>query len=91
MRGYLSSNGATMTIIKLSGGDLGSKQLLVRGDLWVSSAPIEMMNGHGWQPTPHRSADVGQTGEGLAALGKQLAARAYSIPADGFDCRVEEL
>jgi hypothetical protein len=80
-----------MTIIKLSGGDLGSRELLVRGDLWVSTAPIEMMNGHGWQPTEHRIADAGQTTGGLAALGKQLAARAYALPAEGFDCRVEEL
>jgi hypothetical protein len=79
-----------MTIIKLSGGDLGSKQLLVRSDLWVSTAPIEMMNGHGWQPTPHQSADAGQTVEGLAALGKQLAARAYALPTDGFDCQAVE-
>jgi hypothetical protein len=80
-----------MTIIKLSGGDLGSNTLLVRGDLWVSSATIEMMNGHGWEPTPHRAAEVGQTAEGLAELGKQLAARNYGLPADGFECRVEEL
>ena len=81
----------TVTIIKLSGGDLGSQTLLVRGDLWVPSAQIHMMNGHGWVPTEHRSTDAGQTVEGLTALGKRLAAAYFDGEAGQFECDTEEL
>lgn len=84
-----------MTIIELTGGDLGVETVLVRCNLAEASAPVEVDyrtdGGEGFVGTQYQCADCQHTTAGLIAIGKRLAASAVEVPEEEFDCDSEIL
>lgn len=80
-----------MTTIKLSSGDLGIEEMMVRCNLAEASAPVEVdyCTGDGWEPTQYQCADCRHADAGLIAIGKQLAAQAVEMAENEFDCDAE--
>lgn len=71
-----------MTTIKLSGGDLGRKVLLVRCNLLHAASPVEAKYSAegGWETTQYQCADTRHRNSGLADIGRELAAKALELP-----------
>jgi hypothetical protein len=88
-----------MTTIKLSNGDLGAEEMLVRCNLSEASAPVEVdyCEGSGWQPTQFQCADACHRTSELICIAKGLAAEALEMQhydGDGneiFRCDAEEV
>ncbi len=81
------------TTIKLSDGDLGNEQILVRCDLSEASAPVwvDYCEGEGWSRTQYQCADTNHRTSGLIDIGLILAARAVELADDEFDCIAEDI
>lgn len=82
-----------MTTIKLSGGDMGSEEMLVRCDLSQAASPIEVdyCTGDGWESTQYQCADASHRTYNLVAIAKTLASRAVEVPAARFACDADEI
>ena len=80
-----------MTIITLSGGDLGSEIIRLRCDLTRAESPVEIdyCTGDGYEPTQYQCADCSHRQSGLIAIGRILAARAMEIEECACDSAVE--
>jgi hypothetical protein len=87
----LNEPDAKQTTIRLSGGDLGSEQMMVRCNLSDASAPVEVdyCEGEGWQGTEWQCANTSHRTSGLIDIAKQLAAAAVLIPEEEFECDAE--
>ncbi len=81
-----------MATVRVSGGDMGSEEILVRCDLRNASATVEVdyRNGEGWQPTQYQCADCRHTVDGLEAIARSIAASAVEIPLQRFTATVSE-
>lgn len=81
------------TVIRLSGGSLGSEKMLVRCDLSEASSPVQVNDcmdiAPKWDSTPYQAANARHTIAGLAELGKQIAAKEMEDP--DFDCEWEDV
>lgn len=81
------------TTIKVTGGDMGCEELLVRCNLSEASAPVEMdyCTGRGWRGTQYQCADARHTVAGLGKIAKRLAAAAVEMSEDEFSANCEEV
>lgn len=80
-----------MTIVKLSGGDLGGETMRVRCDLTRAESPVQVdydCDGN-WTPTQWQCADARHSVAGLTAIAERLAAEAVQVPEDDFSCESE--
>jgi hypothetical protein len=79
-----------MTTIRLSGGGLGSDTMDVRCDLSQAASAVQANYrtepDSTWVPTQYQCADARHTVEGLAEIGRRLAARACEMPIEAFGC-----
>lgn len=75
------------TVLKLSGGSLGSDRVKIRGQLSVSEGRIDVdyCEGNGWESTGHSCYEVRNAAQ-LAALGRELAADAIQMDRAAFSC-----
>lgn len=81
-----------MTTLRFFGGSCGSDQFFVRCDLSQASAPIQQSgDGVEWGGSQYQCADARHTNDGLASIGKKLAARCFEVRAEEFSCELEEV
>lgn len=86
-----------MTVVRLSGGDLGSEQMLVRCNLSEASWPVEVNyctgdeDGDGWESTQYQCADARHRLSGLIEIGEVLAAAAVEVAPSEFSCESSEV
>lgn len=87
-----------MRTIRLSGGDLGGEQILVRCNLSEASSPVEVdycnepgEYGQHWEGTQYQAADCQHRISRLIEIGERLAAQAVEMSEDDFSCDCEEI
>jgi hypothetical protein len=80
-----------MTTLKIT-CDSVSESLLVRCDLALAAAPVEvnyLVDDCGWESTQFQCADAHHTINGLAAIGRQLLSGALHDINDGLKTEYE--
>ncbi len=82
-----------MRTLKLFGGDFGGEEMLVRCDLVQATSTIEHYcdEAGDWLPTRYQCADAAHQVGQLAEIGRILAAQAFEVDIDNFDCEWEEI